>query len=75
MKTETTEIDRLAEIILDYESNTFDLVLTPKDAIDMARVLFDRLCKIVAEGGTLRCDGDVLWEVYDQVQAQESEHA
>ncbi len=64
-------MDRIANIILEYESDTFnafELGVTPQDAHDMAALLFDRLCKVVDEGGTLRCDGDVLAELFDTVR-------
>lgn len=53
-------LDKLGNIILNYESDTFSAIgsdLTPADADRMAALLFERLCKVVEEGGTLRRDG------------------
>lgn len=64
-------IDELTTIILSYESDTFSAIgagLTPADADAMAKALFARLCKVVEEGGTLRCDGDVLAGLLEEVR-------
>lgn len=69
-------MEKLATIILEYESDTFSAIgsaLTPTDAHAIALVLFDRLCKVVAEGGTLRCDGDVLSDILDEMRPNDDE--
>jgi hypothetical protein len=69
-------MDELANIIIGYESDTFSAIgaaLTPSDAHAMATLLFNRFCKIVAEGGALRCDGDVLSSLLDEVREPEPE--
>lgn len=66
-------MDKIADIILRYESDTFDagaLGVTRKEARQMAARLFMRLCKVVEEGGQLRCDGDVLSSMLDDVRGQ-----
>lgn len=63
-------MDELARLILEHESDTFSASargLTPQVAQKMARALFKRFCKVVAEGGTFRCDGDVLADTLDEV--------
>lgn len=67
-------MDELANIILEYESDTFSAIdseLTPTDAQAMATLLFNRFCKVVAEGGLLRCDGDVLSDLLDDIRDED----
>lgn len=62
---------KVANIILEYESDTFsaiDMAVTPAEAHAMAGLLFERFCKVVAESGTFRCDGDVLAHYLDEVR-------
>lgn len=64
-------MDELETIILNYESDTFSasgLGVTARDARAMALLLIKRLCKVVRTGGTLRCDGDVLAGLLDEVR-------
>lgn len=64
-------IGRLASIIKGYESDTFDakaLGVTRQEAWNMAEHLFDLLVKIVEEGGVLRCDGDVLSALLEDIR-------
>lgn len=67
-------MDKLAHVILTYESDTFSAIglgVTPQDAHDMAVLLFDRLCKVVEEGGILRSDGDVLSALLDDIREEQ----
>ena len=64
-------MDELANILLEYESDTFSAVsfaLTPADASAMATVLFNRFCKAVAESGQFSCDGVVLSNILDDIR-------
>jgi hypothetical protein len=62
-------MDEIESIILNYESDTFSgAELTLADADRMAALLFDRLCKVVRTGGTLRCDGEVLAGLFEEVR-------
>jgi hypothetical protein len=68
--------DELAKIIFEYESDTFSAIgsaLTPADAYAMATLLFNRFCAVVAEGGTFRCDGNVLLSLLDERREAEKE--
>jgi len=56
-------MDKLVKIIREYESDTFNaraLGVTRKEAHLIAERLLSKLCEIVEEGGYLRCDGDTL---------------
>lgn len=64
-------MDRIAHIILAYESDTFSasaLNVTRKEARMMAAKFFERLCGVVEEGGTLRSDGVVLSDMLDDIR-------
>jgi hypothetical protein len=66
-------MDELIDIISEYESDTFNakgLALTSEEAKEIAERLLERLCQIVAEGGTLRCDGDVLADYLDGIRSE-----
>jgi hypothetical protein len=63
---------RLITIIHEYESDTFSGAdLSEADAQRVAALLFTRFLKVVREGGTLRCDGDVLASLYADVTAED----
>jgi hypothetical protein len=61
----------LIGIIRTYESDTFSASkreILLREATVIAERLFQQLCKVVAEGGTLSCDGDRLSAMLDDLR-------
>lgn len=63
----------LVEIIRNYESDTFDAFgrnILKREATMIAERLFDELCRVVAEGGTLSCDGHRLSAMLNELRGK-----
>jgi hypothetical protein len=61
----------LVEIIRAYESDTFSASgrkILLREATVIAERLFQQLCKVVAESGTLSCDGTRLSAMLDDLR-------
>lgn len=61
----------LVEIIRNYESDTFNAFqrgILKREATVMAEKLFNKLCRVVEEGGTLTCDGARLSAMLDELR-------
>lgn len=66
-------MNNLADIIYCYRSASFNAAessVTKREALTMAHLLMERLCHVLREGGTLRCDGDVLADLLDDVRTK-----